>query len=86
MPFIPSMIWLGLILLQQYFILNYIMVQYFILNYIMSMFRSIRFLYAIFVIVMIYLWINLKLKLLFSPSLFTLALAELSAGLLLLMA
>jgi hypothetical protein len=34
----------------------------------MSMFRSIRFLYAIFVMVMIYLRINLKLKLLFFPS------------------
>jgi hypothetical protein len=58
MPFIPSMIWLGFILL----------LQYFILNYIMSMFRSIRFLYAIFIMVMIYLRINLKLKLLFIPS------------------
>jgi hypothetical protein len=58
MPFIPSMIWLGLILL----------LQYFILNYIMSMFRSIRFLYAIFIMVMIYLRISLKLKLLFIPS------------------
>jgi hypothetical protein len=47
------MIWLGLILL----------LQYFILNYVMSMFRSIRFLYAIIVMVMIYLQINLKLKL-----------------------
>jgi hypothetical protein len=57
-PFIPSMIWLGLILL----------LQYFILNYIMSMFRFIRFLYVIFVMVMIYLRISLKLKLLFIPS------------------
>jgi hypothetical protein len=55
--FIPNMIWLELILL----------LQYFILNYIMSMFRSIHFLYAIFVIVIIYLRINLKLKLLFFP-------------------
>jgi hypothetical protein len=52
--FIPSMIWLGLILLQC-----------FILDYIMSIFRSIRFLYAIIVMVMIYLRINLKLKHLF---------------------
>jgi hypothetical protein len=56
--FIPSMIWLGLILL----------LQYFILNYIMSIFRSISFLYAIFVMVMIYLRINLKLKFLFFPT------------------
>jgi hypothetical protein len=34
----------------------------------MSMFRSIHFLYAIIVMVMIYLRINLKLKLLFIPS------------------
>jgi hypothetical protein len=54
MLFIPSMIWLGLVLL----------LQYFILNYVMSMFRSIHFLYAILVMVMIYLRINLKLKLL----------------------
>jgi hypothetical protein len=52
------MIWLGLILL----------LQYFIFNRVMSMFRSIRFLYAIFVMVMIYLRINLKLKLLFFPT------------------
>jgi hypothetical protein len=58
MLFIPSMIWLGLILL----------LQYFIFNYIMSMFRSIHFLYAIIVMVMIYLRINLKLKLLFIPT------------------
>jgi hypothetical protein len=32
------------------------------------MFRSIHFLYAIFIMVMIYLRINLKLKLLFFPS------------------
>jgi hypothetical protein len=51
------MIWLGLILL----------LQYFILNHLISMFTYIRFLYAIFVIVMIYLRINLKLKLLFIP-------------------
>jgi hypothetical protein len=57
-PFIPIMIWLGLILL----------LQYFILNYIMSMFRSIRFLYAIIVIVMIYLRITLKPKLSFIPT------------------
>jgi hypothetical protein len=49
------MIWLGLILL----------LQYFILNHLFSMFTYARFLYAIFVMVMIYLWINLKLKLLF---------------------
>jgi hypothetical protein len=58
MLFIPSMIWLGLILL----------LQYFILNYVMSMFRSIHFLYAIFIMVMIYLRINLKLKLLLFPT------------------
>jgi hypothetical protein len=58
MPFIPSMIWLELILL----------LQYFILNYIMSMFRSIRFLYTIIVMVMIYFQIILKLKFLFIPS------------------
>jgi hypothetical protein len=33
----------------------------------MSMFRSIHFLYVIFVMVMIYLRINLKLKFLFFP-------------------
>jgi hypothetical protein len=54
MLFIPSMIWLGLILL----------LQYFILNCVMSIFRFIRFLYTTFIMVMIYLWINLKLKLL----------------------
>jgi hypothetical protein len=32
------------------------------------MFRSIRFLYAIFVMVMIYLRVNLELKLLLSPT------------------
>jgi hypothetical protein len=53
--FIPSMIWLGLILL----------LQYYILNHLMSIFRYVRFLYAIFVMVMIYLQISLKLKLLF---------------------
>jgi hypothetical protein len=58
MPFIPSMILLELILL----------LQYFILNYIMSMFRSIRFLYTIIVMVMIYFQIILKLKFLFIPS------------------
>jgi hypothetical protein len=58
MPFVPSMIWLELILLLQYFILNYIM-SMFILNYIMVM-------------VIIYLLINLKLKLLFFPTLSTL--------------
>jgi hypothetical protein len=58
MPFISRMIWLGLILL----------LQYFILNYIMSMFRSIRFLYAISVMVIIYFRINLKQKFLFIPS------------------
>jgi hypothetical protein len=58
MLFIPSMIWLGLILL----------LQYFILNYVMSIFRSIRFLYTTFVMVMIYLWINLELKLLIFPT------------------
>jgi hypothetical protein len=55
MSFIPNMIWLGLILL----------LQCFILNDMMSMFRYVHFLYAIFVMVMIYLQINLKLKLLF---------------------
>jgi hypothetical protein len=44
MSFIPSMIWLGLILL----------LQFFILNHLMSMFRYVHFLYAIFVMVMIY--------------------------------
>jgi hypothetical protein len=34
----------------------------------MSMFRSIRFLYTIFIVVMIYLRINLKLKLLLFPT------------------
>jgi hypothetical protein len=58
MSFIPSTIWLGLILL----------LQYFILNHLISMFTYICFLYAIFVMVMIYLRINLKLKLLFIPS------------------
>jgi hypothetical protein len=58
MSFISSMIWLGLILL----------LQYFILNHLISMFTYVHFLYAIFVMVMIYLWINLKLKLLFIPS------------------
>jgi hypothetical protein len=36
------------------------------------MFRCIRFLYAIIVMVMIYLRINLKLKLLFYPTLYIL--------------
>jgi hypothetical protein len=58
MLFILSMIWLGLILL----------LQYFIFNRVMSMFRSIRFLYAIFVMVMIYLRVNLELKLLLFPT------------------
>jgi hypothetical protein len=58
MLFIPSMIWLGLILL----------LQYFILNYVMSIFRFIHFLYTTFIMVMIYLWINLKLKLLIFPT------------------
>jgi hypothetical protein len=52
------MIWLGLILL----------LQCFNLDYIMSVFRSIRFLYALIVMVMIYLRINLKLKLLLFPT------------------
>jgi hypothetical protein len=56
--FIPNMIWLGLILL----------LQYFILNYLISMFRYVHFLYTIFVMVMIYLRINSKLKLLFIAS------------------
>jgi hypothetical protein len=56
--FIPSMIWLGLILL----------LQYFILNHLISMFTYVRFLYALFVLIMFYLRINLKLKLLFIPS------------------
>jgi hypothetical protein len=43
--FIPSMIWLGLILL----------LQYFILNNLISMFTYIHFLYAIFVMIIIYL-------------------------------
>jgi hypothetical protein len=58
MSFIPSMILLGLILL----------LQYFILNHLISIFTYVRFLYVIFVMVMIYLRINLKLKLLFFPS------------------
>jgi hypothetical protein len=58
MSFIPSMIWLGLILL----------LQCFILNHMMSTFRYVRFLYAIFIMVIIYFQINLKLKLLFFPS------------------
>jgi hypothetical protein len=58
MLFIPSMIWLGLILL----------LQYFILNCVMSIFRFIRFLYTTFIMVMIYLWINLKLKFLIFPT------------------
>jgi hypothetical protein len=53
------MIWLGLILL----------LQYFILNHLISIFTYVRFPYAIFVMVMIYLRINLKWKLLFIPSL-----------------
>jgi hypothetical protein len=53
--FIPSMIWLGLM-----FVL-----QYFILNHLISMFTYVYFMYAIFVMVIIYFWINLKLKLLF---------------------
>jgi hypothetical protein len=56
--FIPSKIWLGLILL----------LQYFILNRLISMFIYVRFLYALFVVVMFYLRINLKLKLLFILS------------------
>jgi hypothetical protein len=58
MSFIPSMIWLWLILL----------LQYFILNHLISMFTYVRFLYAIFFMVMIYLRINLKSKLLFFLS------------------
>jgi hypothetical protein len=58
MSFISSMIWLGLILL----------LQYFILNHLISMFTYVHFLYAIFIMVMIYFRINLKLKLLFIPS------------------
>jgi hypothetical protein len=58
MFFIPSMIWLELILL----------LLYFILNYVMSIFRFIYFLYTTFIMVMIYLWINLKLKLLIFPT------------------
>jgi hypothetical protein len=58
MLFIPSMIWLGLILL----------LKYFILNYVMSIFRFIRFLYTTFIMVMIYLWIIFKLKLLIFPT------------------
>jgi hypothetical protein len=56
--FKPSMIWLELILL----------LQYFILNHLFSMFTYVRFLYAIFVMVMIYIRINLKMNLLFIPS------------------
>jgi hypothetical protein len=56
--FIPSMIWLNLILL----------LQYFILNHLFSMFTYVHFLYAIFIMVMIYIRINLKLNLLFIPS------------------
>ncbi|XP_025823852.1 uncharacterized protein LOC112899560 isoform X1 [Panicum hallii] len=52
------MIWLGLILL----------LQYFILNRLISVFTYVRFLYALFIMVMFYLRINLKLKLLFIPS------------------
>jgi hypothetical protein len=59
--FIPSMIWLGLILL----------LQCFILNYLISMFTYIYFLYVIFFMVIIYLQINLKLKLLFSQSIYS---------------
>jgi hypothetical protein len=59
MFFIPIIIWLGLILL----------LQYFILNHLINMFTYDRFLYVIFVMIMIYLRINLKLKLLFIPSL-----------------
>jgi hypothetical protein len=58
MFFIPSMIWLGFILL----------LQCFILNHLISIFTYVRFLYAIFVMVMNYLRINLKLKLLFFLS------------------
>jgi hypothetical protein len=56
--FIPSRIWLGLILL----------LQYFILNRLISMFTYVRFLYALFFMVIFYLRINLKLKLLFIQS------------------
>jgi hypothetical protein len=56
MSFIASMIWLGLILL----------LQCFILNLLISMFTYVRFLYAIFIMVIIYLRINLKLKVIFS--------------------
>jgi apolipoprotein N-acyltransferase len=56
--FITSMIWLGLILL----------LQYFILNRLISIFTYVRFLYALFFMVIFYLRINLKLKLLFIPS------------------
>jgi hypothetical protein len=49
------MIWLWLILL----------LQCFIFNHLFSMFTYVHFLYAIFVMVMIYLRINLKLNLLF---------------------
>jgi hypothetical protein len=55
MSFIPSMIWLGLILL----------LQCFILNHLISIFTYVPFLYAIFIIIIIYFRINLKLKLLF---------------------
>jgi hypothetical protein len=56
--FVPSMIRLELILL----------LQRYILDHFMSMFTYVRFPYVIFIVVMIYLWINLKLKLLFFPS------------------
>jgi hypothetical protein len=52
------MIWLWLILL----------LQYFILNRLISMFTYVRFLYAFFVMVIFYLRINLKLKILFILS------------------
>jgi hypothetical protein len=58
MYLILSMIWLGLILL----------LQYFILNHLFNMFIYVRFLYTIFIMVMIYLRINLKLNLLFFQS------------------
>jgi hypothetical protein len=53
------MICLGLILL----------LQWFIFDHLFSMFIYVRFLYAIFIMIVIYLRINLKLNLLFFPSL-----------------
>jgi hypothetical protein len=45
-----------------------LLLQYFILNRLISIFTYVRFLYALFIMVIFYLQINLKLKLLFIPS------------------